>query len=521
MASGGAGAGPIGVYGDRLSRVTKSNVDAGLAPRSAAAALKARVARNERYERLRSDVRNYGIENVLHAIEQNPRAHEIEHATRIEEEATSRLSAPAAAGGAGHAAAAPDRTIFAILGHGYETEFDYTKRNILPEGFTLVTIVSSGQTALMPDVCRGVNLLSTVGDKRILNDPANNIDAISKKMFSPEEYEGGRRIRVYTNGGSYPTLYISPLADWNKKISEKRFKTTFISGVRKFPIVLKAESPFHSAIKPEDRELISRGREEEMGMTCNMLSYNNSNAVLDKEIIKKLYTDSLYPTIEQMETEIGKSFLEIRNNKLISLADLFVGLKKGVYYFLICRDTNDNIAAEFDNSWGFIFPRKEREGDSKTKGTYAYEMFRFREQYGKITDPIEKVTYYLNVLNTNAKITDDNGSQFPLSDNNFLRAARLLVSYDEDPTNEKYLPASLRGLADGAPVDRTAFDKYYERARTKTDAVLVARSFSNAAQAAGAAAGGAGSGPHAGGRRRFRKTKKGRRKSKLSRKVRH
>ena len=257
-----------------------------------------------------------------------------------------------------------------------------------------------------------------------------------------------------------------------------------------------------------------------MKMTCNMLFYNNSNAVLDEELSDRLYNGSLYPTIEEMSKEIGKSFLAIRNSKLISLADLFTRLGAGVYYFLICRDTNDNIAAEFDNSWGFIFPRKEREGDSKKKETYAYEMFRFREQYGKITDPIEKVTYYLNVLNTTAKITDDDGSQFPLSDNNFLKLARLLVSYDEDPRNEQLLPETLRGHTVGAPVDRTAFDKYYEVATQKVAAVHAARSFSNRQQVV-IAAGGAGSGPRGGGRRRLRKTKKGRRKSKLSRKVRH
>ena len=168
-------------------RIGVAGITAGLAPPPAALKARHDVERDERYERLSFEARN-GINNILHAIEHNPKSHEIEHATRIEEEATSPPPSPpaaaaAAAGGAGHAAAAPDRTIFAILGHGYETEFDYTKRNILPEGITLVTIVRSGQTSLMPDVCRGVNLLSTVDDKIILNDPANNIDAISKKML--------------------------------------------------------------------------------------------------------------------------------------------------------------------------------------------------------------------------------------------------------------------------------------------------------------------------------------------------
>jgi hypothetical protein len=287
---------------------------------------------------------------------------------------------------------------------------------------------------------------------------------------------------------------------------------TFMSGMREFPIAVPASASFSANVGHELQRKIA---ETDMyiknsGTICSPLLFYRTPGAIDPELIDRLYRGSLYPTPEAASRYIGQSVQTLKTDLRKPLSSLFGD--PGVYYFFICRDTQDNLASECDNFFRFAFSSDERTSETED---YIKEMTNFRGQYSIRLDPIEKIGYFLNVLNATSPITGE-GPLF-MSNDTFLKAAHYLVSGRKD-----LLPANLVG--EGGGVNRLAFEQssdFYADHREKVSIGGRMRSNSNAA-AGGAAAGGAGGGAAArwGGKRRLRKTKNGRRKSKLSRKMR-
>jgi hypothetical protein len=509
MASGGAGAGPIGVYGDRLSRIRVGNIAAGLAPPPSAAALKARhdAERDERalkrYALIEeiADLKGIAAKEDAEEIDANAGDAPVLLAPK-EMEANAEEAAA-------HAAPVAPSRLFAILGHGVETEPNYYKRERIPEGVTLVTIVKYGEFAFLPEPCKGVQLFSNPAKAGILLNPAANIDEISSHLYTPEQFATGRRIRVYRAGTRYPTLQVIPLADWSKMTKDRSpYMASFMSGVREFPIAAPASAPFSANVGHELQRKIA---ETEMfiknsGTICSPLLFYRTPGAIDPELIDRLYRGSLYPTHEDARKFIGKSVQNLKTDLRTPLSSLI--RDPGVYYFFICRDTQDNLASECDNFFRFAFSSDERAGEMDD---YKWQMFNFREQYSKHLDPIEKIGYFLNVLNSSVPIiTDPVTGPLLMSDASFIKAVGLL-----DIGKERLLPDHVLMRAGGG-VNRLAFEQspaFYADHRETVGVGGRMRSSSNAEQAA---AGGAGI---RGGRRRLRKTQKGRRKSKLSRKM--
>jgi len=492
MASGGAGAGPIGVYGDRLSRIRVGNIAAGLAPRPDAAELKAKHD-EERDERA---LKRYAL------IEEIARVKGIAAKENAEEMAANTVDQPPPT------APVPPMCLRAILGHGVETEPNYLNRSRLPPGITLVTIVKYGEFAFLPEPCKGVALFSNPAHKEILLNPAANIDAISGQLYTPEQLAAGRRIRVYRAGDRYPTLQVIPLADWSKMTKDRSpYMASFMSGVRDFPIAPPAPAPFSANVGHELQRKIAETEMFKANNTplCAPLLFYRTPGAIDGELIYRLYDGSLYPTREAASTYIGKSVQNLKTDLRTPLSTLF--RDPGVYYFFICRDAQDNLASECDNFFRFAFSSDERVGETDD---YKKEMFNFREQYSKNLDPFEKTGYFLNVLNATSPIITfpDTGEKLFMSDTSFMKAVRLL-----DIGKERLLPDHVLMRADGG-VNRFAFEQspaFYADHREKVGVGGRMRSNSNAAAGAGVR----------GGRRRLRKTQKGRRKSTLSRKSRH
>jgi len=479
----------------RGGRILVGNIEAGLAAPAGAAALEAQHDA-ERDDRA---LRRYAL------IEEIARAKDIAVKENAEEMAANATDRPAVA------PVAP-MCLRAILGHGVETEPNYSNRSRLPPGITLVTIVKYGEFAFLPEPCKGVALFSNPAHKEILLNPAANIDAISGQMYTPEQLANGRRIRVYRPGDRYPTLQVIPLADWSKMTKDRSpYMATFMSGVRDFPIAAPASAPFSANVGHDLQMKIAETEMFKANNTplCAPLLFYRTPGAIDAELISRLYTGSLYPTRETASTYIGKSVQNLKTDLRTPLSTLF--RDPGVYYFFICRDTQDNLVSECDNFFRFAFSSDER---TRETDDYKQQMFNFREQYSKNLDPFEKTAYFLNVLNaTSPIITFPDAGPLFMSDTSFMKAVRLL-----DIGRERLLPDRVLMRADGG-VNRNAFEEspaFYADHREKVGIGGRMRSNSNSGQAAG----GAGAGPR-GGRRRLRKTKNGRRKSKLSRKFRH
>jgi len=442
------------------------------------------------------------------------------------------------------AAAAAEPRMLAILGHGYETG-GFDDRQEIPDGITLVVITEHFNTAIMPHTCSAVSLFSddTAENRVLLQDPYTYRKAISDIIYGDKRQEKDV-IHVYRRDltGTYPTLHISPLADWSKKTTTDEGKNmsymaAFRSGVYEFPIKPTGLGEF----LPMELELQASIKKDTFYKTnsalCPSMLFYSKNKLVTEQLIASLFTGSLYPKVEAANAYIessSHSVIEFQNKFEITLEKLFTQMGPGIYYYLICRDGHTGITSEFNNSWEFIFPEKERlrttEGvdDFTIPGTYAYQILYFRGEYAGITDPIEKAMYYLNVLNGTQRISHPGPAvvdPFLLSDANFIRLALLLVSEDPD-----LLPKGFWLEPSNTTPNRNAFEDssdWFKKTAGKVSAAQLVRTSSLKAQqrdgppvASGGSGSGGGASKHTGGARRSRKTRRqsrqNQRKSKLA-----
>ena len=203
---------------------------------------------------------------------------------------------------------------YLCLGHGLEEIADKEKesfedRSVLPKGYCVVTFVEAGDVAYNKEVCPMFNLF-TNEDKEI-NDILSNPELHKDKMPPG--------MRVYYPGMKLPNLVFNPNTSWEDS------RLICKAGVFKYPIHKDIIFPMLEATDIDDEVYINYMKE------CN----NGFCKLIDESQVSKdnIHTNKFPETWKgtEMEERLFSSGVEV------TLEIIMRKLKKGIYYFPICR----------------------------------------------------------------------------------------------------------------------------------------------------------------------------------------
>lgn len=285
---------------------------------------------------------------------------------------------------------------FIILGHGEENIITFKKRNKIPSGYTLVTLAESGVVATDEDVCPMIRIFS--------EDDIGLATPISIKSTIEEQI--GKPIHVYTEGMKYPKLQVQLFTDWFNENNTSFMK----GGVYKYP--LNAE---HFTLSPENTDFC-QSQKKTLGPYGSSFGKND---LPEGFSVDELFSESLVPTVEQVNTKI-REIEEIKSRNLVSesfsnrlktsltmsLEDIFAICGPGVYYYVVCRspldvrspqrlinadvlENSENIKPFLVNDWINKIPEilpvlNKKITESRNPSWIRSELLSVRNQYRKL-----------------------------------------------------------------------------------------------------------------------------------------
>jgi len=285
---------------------------------------------------------------------------------------------------------------FIILGHGEENIISFKKRDIIPSGYTLVTLAESGVVAREEDVCPMIRIFS--------EDDIGLAAPISIKSTIEEQI--GKPIHIYTEGMKYPKLQVQLFIDWFNDNNTSFMK----SGVYKYP--LNAE---HFTLSPENTDFC-QSQKKTLGPYKSDYGTNN---LPEGFSVDELFGESLVPTVGQVNVKIGEiqgikeknpvsdSFSNrLKISLTMSLEDIFAVCGPGVYYYVVCRspidvkspqrlinadivENSENIKPFLVDDWISKIPEilpvlNRKIAESKNRSWSRRELLKVRNQYSKL-----------------------------------------------------------------------------------------------------------------------------------------
>ena len=399
---------------------------------------------------------------------------EIEHNKSRAERASRRKWAAAAplesaSGPVAAVAAVPETPVYIMLGHGYEDKIPMSERPTLPEGYTLVTTVEYGGYAFMDEVCKSIKLFTNSDNREMLTNPANFVNEISDAIYTEEDRTKRRYIHIYNSGDKIPALNLSPVADWAN--FKDKYTTFLASGVRPFPMAPTAGRKFlgRTAEGGElQTKITSASTYDINSQLCDPFLYYRHTDTIDDELLDRIYAGSLYPTRANAQRFVGRPLKELKDGLKKPILEVLGG--PGIYYFVVCRDTQENLAVQCDNFFRFTFSKDERESGDED---YIREMARFRGNYILLRDPVEKMRYFLSILR-------GEGGEDGISDDTFKKALPLLFVGEENIPSSYFVDGNRANLLRRVALEEDK-DYYLEVRRMVTTASRI-RSGSNVAQ---------------------------------------
>lgn len=185
-----------------------------------------------------------------------------------------------------------------LLGHG--SEDIESERQEMPEDTVLITISECGVSVKDADLY-------------LILDEINKTPELAK---TPEKFPEDirKRLRIYTQGMEYPTLYLSPFLDFDSKYKPNT-KLIEKSGVYSIPLSFEDTMVGEATTK--------------YGMFVD-----DSNSV-----IEKAYEGSLIgPSLPDIKKTYGNDLPISLLSEEIPISSIFSKVGKGIYYFPVCRN---------------------------------------------------------------------------------------------------------------------------------------------------------------------------------------
>lgn len=228
----------------------------------------------------------------------------------------------------------PKKSVYLFLGHGSENVC-FQEREILPEGYTLVTFSKCGKVAYGDDVIELINIFGEIGkipgtQTKLAEGDADLLKHIKTMRKANNEF------RVYKTGDRFPNLLFHPISNQSSnELSPEYFNK---SGVYKINVGRFNPNKF---IKQDND-----GEYEEV-------RWNFENDTENHIVFKHAFKGSSYPTEKSMVLTAKKNMNFISRTQELyteSVYEIMKRLGPGTYFFPSCRSTVCSFSLKTNNN---------------------------------------------------------------------------------------------------------------------------------------------------------------------------
>lgn len=218
---------------------------------------------------------------------------------------------------------------FVILGHGTEDiEIPFEERDIIPEGYILVTLAQCGAVTVMETVAKFLEAFKYIDPE--LSSPAAAAESI------------GLPVHVYRPGYLYPNLTIKALVDWVEDDDNHMAIKLMKSGLYSYPL---------------DPTLFTKPYDTRYPILKNQQAAFRMFGKLPQSLaapIKALYNDSIFPNSEQAADSLERAKMNhaaFAKEMTFPLEDFFKAGGPGIYFYIICRSPKELNIDDFVESY--------------------------------------------------------------------------------------------------------------------------------------------------------------------------
>lgn len=216
---------------------------------------------------------------------------------------------------------------FVLTGHGDEEFIKFKSRQQMPKGYTLVTFTESGGPTQLPEWTKIL--------ERMRSEPALFQD-LSEKNTQEIEKILGNDVHIYTAGMKYPDLYYTSLGDYYPPAKNGEFLTFYFkSGVYKLPTLELEPLPRWEQTTEAIRDKVT-GYTFPPAKTYTV--YGRLSKGDDPTAARESYTGAVFPDKPTIEAILNKT-----NDDRFPIRDVFRALGPGVYYWVVCRGTMNDV----------------------------------------------------------------------------------------------------------------------------------------------------------------------------------
>jgi hypothetical protein len=262
---------------------------------------------------------------------------------------------------------------YVFTGHGNEITTDFDKRLEIPVGITLVTLTECGIPTNAPHIAKVIQTLNASPElfARLGTDETDKTEKEVRAKL-------GQDIHIYRKGMKYPDLHYAPIGDLHPPDKGEDNYTIYAkSGVYTLPI------PFTEQPEWKCGNNVMRHKPTRYTLSLDMefAKYCPMTKGFDITAARRSFTGSVYPTGDQLEAILKAKKDNYRHptneeDTYIPIGDIFKKLGPGVYYWIICRGSEESELVNKIRAQSTIRQRT-RKGGKKYRGRKTYRKKRY------------------------------------------------------------------------------------------------------------------------------------------------
>lgn len=227
---------------------------------------------------------------------------------------------------------------YVFTGHGNEiTTTDFASRQTIPDGITLVTLTECGIPTNAPEIMKVMQKLNASPELFARLGSGTTAEKDVKAQL-------GNDIHIFRPGMSYPDLQYAPISDLHPPDKGEENYTIYAkSGVYTLPI------PFTEQPEWKCGNNVMRHKPTRYTLPLDMefAKYCPMTKGFDIEAARRSFVGSVYPTGDQLEAILKTKKDNYRDPKkeedtYIPIGEVFAKLGPGVYYWIICRGSEES-----------------------------------------------------------------------------------------------------------------------------------------------------------------------------------
>lgn len=255
---------------------------------------------------------------------------------------------------------------YVFTGHGNEIITPFSTRQTIPDGITLVTLTECGIPTNAPEIAKVMQKLNASPElfARLGSDSSAEKD-IKAQL--------GQDIHIFRPGMSYPDLRYAPISDLHPPDDKDGNNYTLYakSGVYTLPIPLTEQPEW----KCGNSVMRHKPTRYTLPLDMDFAKYCPMTKGFDIDAAKRSFSGSIYPTGDQLELILKTKKDNYRHpekeeDTYIPIGEVFKKLGPGVYYWIICRGSEESPEVEKTRAESRLRQRTRKGGKVRRRRTY-------------------------------------------------------------------------------------------------------------------------------------------------------